>query len=393
VSPNSRTIARNIIKDCAVPEVKKELEFLQSLLISFQSGNSYNCISVPMGQNNYNKGERLNLLHYSYSAVIKIVKMLEDTKYIVKVKGFNDPVTKTGRVTRVIPTDKLIQTIKGEGQMELVTECTDELVILRDPKGENIYYCDTSYSRKSRKFLMFYNSELAANDFKGCSNPYMYRVFNKRIHKIKFSTGGRFYCLHLPQREGYQNLSKEKRKLIKINGEDTVELDFSGIHLNLAYLMCGLQLSSEDPYSFVNYATREQIKIMSLIMINSKNETSAKRAFAAKYAESTKIKYEYAYAYALAKRLIIDFKKYHAPIEKLFCSDTGVRLQYHDSQIMADILKYSILQGGFVALPVHDSIIIAASKKEKALEIMLACYQNYTEREFDIDFIPTIGIK
>jgi len=67
----------------------------------------------------------------------------------------------------------------------------------------------------------------------------LYAVFSD-----DFQHGGRFYT---HEKDGYQSLSEEERACIHIDGEPTVELDFSGMQPRLLYSWGGIQYNG-DPY-------------------------------------------------------------------------------------------------------------------------------------------------
>jgi hypothetical protein len=58
-------------------------------------------------------------------------------------------------------------------------------------------------------------------------------------------------------------------------------------------------------------------------------------------------------------------------------SGIGLTLQYHDSEIMADILT-RCLDAGFIGLPVHDSVIVPISRQDEARRFMADAYAERT---------------
>ena len=93
-------------------------------------------------------------------------------------------------------------------------------------------------------------------------NKFVRRVF----YRGSWHLGGRLHGGF------WQQLSGEDRKNIRINDFRTVELDFSGLHINLAYALEGLDPIQEDPYTVetvFNVSAEEQrswIKSLSLML-------------------------------------------------------------------------------------------------------------------------------
>jgi len=78
-----------------------------------------------------------------------------------------------------------------------------------------------------------------------------------------------------------QEISKEDRLKILINGDPVVELDYSGLHPRLLYAQEGIEFDlNGDPYSIVTKDENVQkfLKVMLLSMLNSKNFVTAEKA-------------------------------------------------------------------------------------------------------------------
>lgn len=117
----------------------------------------------------------------------------------------------------------------------------------------------------------FLQSKYNGFDFVGTVNSdanFMRRIFN-----MDWYHGGRFY--HAP----HITMPSACRKSLVIDGEPTVELDFSGMHIRMLYHLIGKDYSGEcyvHPKSDVeNKPDRERIKLASLIVINSGDKNGA----------------------------------------------------------------------------------------------------------------------
>jgi len=215
-------------------------------------------------------------------------------------------------------------------------------------------------------------------------DPYLHRVFNGSM-----SLGGRFYG------SAHQTMKKQYRQRITIDGEPTVELDYSALHPSLLLWRTGGALSA-DPYTEIAGKagiTRELVKALLLRLINSENVSDFCRVVTSSGNESKKAEAE---AGRADEWFIPDVPTgykgadFVEAVEAAFPTLTGsfggtigLELQGIDSKLMADLLA-ECLSAGIVALPVHDSVIVPQSRADDAREIMFNCYQRMTKRPISI---------
>lgn len=215
-------------------------------------------------------------------------------------------------------------------------------------------------------------------------DPYLHRVFNGSM-----SLGGRFYG------SAHQTMKKQYRQRITIDGEPTVELDYSALHPSLLLWRTGGALSA-DPYTEIAGKagiTRELVKALLLRLINSENVSDFCRVVTSSGNESKKAEAE---AGRADEWFIPDVPTgykgadFVEAVEAAFPTLTGsfggtigLELQGIDSKLMADLLA-ECLSAGIVALPVHDSVIVPQSRADDAREIMFNCYERMTKRPISI---------
>jgi len=195
------------------------------------------------------------------------------------------------------------------------------------------------------------------------------RIFNEDLNH-----GGRFYgSVHL-------ELPREFRPTIKIDGEETTELDFSGLHVRMLYHRKGIEFK-DDPYDLGGYP-REMYKTPSLMMINAKDEKAARRSiYVDLRTDGSRNGRKYlkkdfdGTVWNFSENLIESFKQRHILIADKFFSNVGIELQYLDSEIMKAVMQ-RLMNIGVVVLPVHDSIVCKASKANIAKIAMMQEYRN-----------------
>lgn len=196
---------------------------------------------------------------------------------------------------------------------------------------------------------------------------YLHRVFNRN----SFDLGGRSYgALH-------QNLPRNMRPFILIDGDPTFEIDYSALHIMMLYHLEGIDYQ-DDPYIVCGGADmRGTYKAVALVAINAKNEKSAYGAIRDEL-KSRSIPLPGAEKPLVT--LVKTFKEAHKPIGKYLFSDIGLTLQNYDSEIMNNVLV-SLMNLGIPALPVHDSMIIAEQHQDICREKMVQKYKEVMKFE------------
>lgn len=192
----------------------------------------------------------------------------------------------------------------------------------------------------------------------------------RRIFNGDFDTGGRLFG------GWWQTLPRELRKHIRVDGEPVVDVDFSTLHLWLAYAEAGCASPPGDLYDLTGVdhlrpdwkTLRKGRKLLVSAMFTSKK--ALKRwpgatpkeceAFQAHFGKGTKVRDEIA---AIRKR--------HQSVAAWFECGRGLKLQRTESDILvAALLKLNAI--GIAALPIHDSVLVARSHGKAAQRIMEA---------------------
>lgn len=224
---------------------------------------------------NYNKNNITNAM--VIKAVDALVKLgfLENT---VAPQSFgNDKAKgKAIKTSYITPTSALFEyfgcATNIEDSIRSVEENT-EVVVLKNKEGDVVSYKNNDTSNTTRGMLQLYNTN--SKKFAVEVDGTKLKTDMKAIFKVDFDSYGRIYGAH------YQNMPKETRLRLTINGEACAEIDFSNLHLrmlhdiyNLAHYIDGI----EDLYSLplkdvdIKKDDRTLIKMATLILINSKSD-------------------------------------------------------------------------------------------------------------------------
>ena len=167
-------------------------------------------------------------------------------------------------------------------------------------------------------------------------------------------------------------MPKDLRKHIRINGNPTVELDYSALHIRMLYHLEGKNYAA-DPYSLLCQDQSERIvhKLANLVAINAVSEKKAVGGIRKKFREEG---VSYDLTDKALMKLICNFKKSHNPIAHYLCSGIGRQLQNKDSHIAAAILN-RLTRDGIPCLPVHDSFIVEADYEDTLHQVMIEEYE------------------
>lgn len=187
---------------------------------------------------------------------------------------------------------------------------------------------------------------------------------------------GRLYQLGT---HGYQNIPKEERPYLLIDGRPTVELDYDSLHFNMRLNGDGWP-SVSDFYTTVlrrlgirkTKARRKAIKKPCLIALN----IPTLRGYCCyvgrlpEYQEHLRDLVKPRAIYEAMIALYPQLRPYlctgkHAPV-----------LQRADSEIMIDVLE-TLAKMGIVSLPEHDSVICPAEHKDTVKRVMQQVYRRH----------------
>jgi hypothetical protein len=247
-------------------------------------------------------------------------------------------------------------------------------------KVKNEYrYSDNADTRRMRKVVLAYNrqlemthidcdaeclsdedkADLAADLSKYKKDPVIkidlssksvHRVFNNR----SFKQGGRFYGAW------WIGCPSVLRKYITLNGEPTVELDYSGVHIHLLYAMRGINYAEkqEDPYMLDDgLPNRSLNKLILLTALNAETPEDARDSVYNQLRKSGELA---DYNFNRSKKPIMDklelLKEKHKPIQDDIASNKGIILQYYDSCIIEKTIQWG-LEHNIPLLTVHDSVV------------------------------------
>ncbi len=192
-------------------------------------------------------------------------------------------------------------------------------------------------------------------------------TLDRRLRRVftlgRFDHGGRLFGGF------WQALSKRQRlEGLSIDGEDVVELDYGQMNPRIVYGLNKAQPPAGDAYSVPGYeAHREGVKkVMNAMLFATKRLTRMPRGVRKTFEGRQRV-----------EDVMTAIEQAHPAITSSFFTGLGHRAQFIESQVLVDVLL-SLRASGIHALPIHDSVIVGRSNKDKAREVMLSSFFKVT---------------
>lgn len=347
---------------------------------------------LTLDKNNYNKviiNGSARKVKVNYRLTILLIQYLKDSSYISVTKGGKDYEWSPNRgliciesaPTYAVFNDKLKDLYKP--YRYLWKKSTRENVIIsRDEDKIDVTFKMTPYLKGVKEYLDGWNilsletdirKDDAVNNKVKRYDIQLYKVFNNR----NFRNGGR--CI---MEGGIQQLSKEERLLLTINGKQTVVYDYTAFEPSIAYSLEG-ELLVGDPYSITLEGYDSEIlrgvcKTALLIMLYADSNEQARSAICSEVYESFNVDRLYAEGKIPepripVKKIVHLLEEKHSVIYDYFYRKSSTDLSNIGSQIMDYVLEY-FMQRGVLVLPVFDEVIIEEDQDDLVVEVMKDAY-------------------
>lgn len=383
----------------------------------------------------YKKERGYKGFQFGYQNVRKVTDFLEDKGYIEQDKGYPSSDQYEGQISKMRATAKLVGLIERYQKItpDMIQRDTsnDEVIIVKGVKPRKRWrtiiedgvkkkkkyqpprkICKTPENGIVRKMRVILESinyimeqseitlDITSQELRELNarlnkddDPYKQAVDYRRkyLHRVfldrRLDRGGRFYG------PWYQNIYKEYRPKIMINGAPTVEVDYSGYHPRILYALKNLSLP-EDPYRLDDYpdsdSMRKFLKPFLLMIINAKSPNAAMEGIRGENYKSKKSGKGTIKPPEIPSLSNNDLKpvmdkliEKHKPISEYFFSTFGDTLQWYDSQIAENIMYHFAYQG-YPCLPVHDSFIVHVGLQKELKELMEKIFVHNFKHHIDL---------
>ena len=386
-------------------KLKKSLSLVLLNLYSLHKVNRKKYVGYPRNPGGFER-TRYKKHNVGFDVFKNVIDTLDELGYLESHLGYYVKEIGIGKNSRIRANISLIELFKEHKLAPIMVERekSEEVIILKsvnilkdDKKDKFIVdYEDTKQTNQMRDNLHYINAlldsrwiDLNVSDKvyekiaeetekkKNRSDIDFNRKLLKRIfNNNSFEDGGRFY------HGWWQEIPKEYRKFITIDGKRTVEVDYSSIHFRILYAEQGIDIGDDDPYIIEGYEDRrDEIKLALNIILNA--ETKDKAIYAIFTHEDSDIDKK------TAKDIYKKLEEEHPKIKQYFGSGRGVKLQYKDSQI-AEQVMLNLASSNIVCLPVHDSFIVRMSHQIDLHEEMDKAFKDIVEVDSKRDKKATV---
>ena len=362
-------------------------------------------VGVSKSKSGYKAGSRYNALHIS-SLLIKLIDALVAKGYLEQKLG-TEGAEGAGRVTRIWPTAALISYFETAEFSDFdISRKDQECIVLNDTKDEDgakpLEYDDDDHPviKPARAVLQAYNDLISTLhiDIPSLETPEVQtscwnkkakrwrivpvRQTNKFVRRIFYrsdwNVGGRFHG------GWWQQVPSDYRQHIYIDGQATIEVDYSSLHIALAYALEGYQ-PPEAPYEIElkdtgipKHLQRGFVKQLVLTAINAKDRPSTYQAFRNEVNTEHRKSQLPKLTNEVLEAVLDTFIEANRQIESYIASDKGVELMAVDGRVTNSLIKkFTELKKPI--LTVHDSYIVLFEDERLLRQLMATVLQEETD--------------
>lgn len=342
-------------------------------------------IHLTLNQNHYSKHVIVNgrdtKRKISYTYTMKLFDFLYHESYIDVVKGGYDGwgyVDGKWRPVDTHPSYAVAETKLIELYMNYENTFGQDpmmnVLFLRDKDGKEKTFKMNTHKQEVRGYLQDYNTRslshtISLDDIQ--FDVQSYKVYNETLTK-----GGRTYI----QGGSIQQLSKEDRSKLVIDGYTVVRLDYKGFEPSIAYQMLHLTKPMEDPYDIDIFGIdksimRDVAKKALLIMFNTESYEQADKALisALRKTYDAEALYESGKLYCpvFPTKVILDkLEEIHYQIRDCFYCNFGYELQYAGGLINDYVMNYFLQNTDYLVVQVFDEFIAPYVIEDKLRGVM-----------------------
>ena len=305
--------------------------------------------------NLWTSGQLKKRAFFSQHLVVNGTNFLEHHCLIHHNKG---SIGYLGRQSEFRATYQLIANIAGISYKMLRP---DDPLVLRNAENEELLIPNTRALQRMAKRVDAQNELILNTDFTtlGHLKAPMRRIFRHDMDHL-----GRFYTVGA----SWQNIRRETRPLIMLEGQPTTLLDFSACVPNIAYRKIQ-EIPPGNPYKSDNFC-RSDAKLAMVILLNALTKEKAINALAFDMGFAGTCSNDLIARRNEAELLISELELRHpCLVEAGLFFGSGLKLMRIESDI-ADKIMTDLRNLGIVSLPIHDGFMVKRENKPHLLEAM-----------------------
>jgi len=330
---------------------------------------------IHMDANEFTEIRSNSYFNIGYQGWANTVRIFEKLGYLTIFPGGYFEAIKKGYLTKLKISDKFEELVKKFNLSYQDILKRTPPISLKDSKGKKIKVVNSKITNPIQKKIERYNNLILSSDIElpidkidydrrrkiGFANRTYAKCYLNRSYKL----GGKYYgpC--------WQNLSKELRGKIKINGEETVELDFNAMHLHLLYCKVNKKLTDYIPEGIDAYQlpnrNRKIVKTSFTCCINNNcNKDNVNhvvgRRVVKKYPEIFMKNTSY-------RDILEELGSYHPEVRQFFYAQIGNEISNMESKV-SDYIIGKLTKKNILVLNIHDSFIVSIAYKDILLNTM-----------------------
>ena len=333
-----------------------------------------------MDANEFTEIRNKSFFNIGYKGWANTVRIFEKLGYLTIFTGGYFDKKGSGYLTRLKTTDKFKELInKFKLTYQDILKRTSS-ISLKDSEDNEIKVRNSKTTSPIRKRIDRYNNLILSADIELPIDKIDYdrrrkvgfanRTYTKHYLDRSYKSGGKYYgpC--------WQNLSKELRKEIKINGQETVELDFNAMHLHLLYCKVNKKLSDyipegKDAYELPN-RNRKIVKTSFTCCINNNcNKDNVNQVVGPKIAQKFPEIFERNTSY---RDILDELGSYHPEVSQFFYAQIGNEISNMESKV-SDYIIGKLTRKNILVLNIHDSFIVSIPYKDILLNTMIDAFK------------------
>ena len=296
----------------------------------------------------YRDGDPRHTWHYINRAmdILESVGLIEQAPgvWCPNSRGYQSVAWATGALVALVGP---LLDVSEHRRLNLPTET----IVLRSRLDKAVVdYPETAGTAAMREEVAVVNEGLSRLDLRQFGKRVEIPI-GRRIFNGSFERGGRFYC----HGASFQNMRARHRRDLEcmIDGvlHPMVEIDYSTLHITMAYTEAGAKVPRGDLYAIDGF-DRRVVKIAANIMFNAENRRSAILAIAKALHDDATLRtangvddHQKWWAYqTFTKKLVEAIEHKHRRIRTYFNSECGARFQRRDSDMAMEVMTRMIQQ-------------------------------------------------
>ena len=372
------------IQDNQLPfTVRNKQENISVLVANLFKIHILNCRPYSRTYMNPKEFVKIRIKSYfniGYQGWANTVRVFEKLGYLTIFPGGYFEVKQTGYLTKLKISDKFKELVnKFNLTYQDILKRTPP-ISLKDSKDNELKVINSKTTNTIRKRIERYNNLILSSDIelpidkmdydRRKSTGFANRTYTKHYLDRSYKSGGKYYS------PCWQNLSKELRKEIKINGQETVELDFNAMHLHLLYCRVNRKLTDYIPEGMDAYQlpnrNRKIVKTSFTCCINNNcNKDNVNQVvgpeIAKKFPEIFKSNTSY-------RDILDELGSHHPEVSQFFYAQIGNEISNMESKV-SDYIIGKLTRKNILVLNIHDSFIVSISYKDILLKTMIEAFK------------------